>query len=145
MKRDIDELFMALARSQFRRRFKLRGRELRYLHEKGLPTILAHARELLSERLAPAHPLNDGRQTPMANHPVFIAQHATATCCRGCLAKWRGIPAGRALTSEEMGHILGVIELWLRPYSVLARSARAASDNPAASTARLFPDADRPA
>jgi hypothetical protein len=35
----------------------------------------------------------------MRGHPVFIAQHATATCCRGCLAKWHDIPAGRALTT----------------------------------------------
>ena len=24
-------------------------------------------------------------------HPVFIAQHATASCCRGCLWKWYSI------------------------------------------------------
>ncbi len=29
-----------------------------------------------------AEPRNDGKQTPFRGHPVFTAQHATATCCR---------------------------------------------------------------
>ena len=40
------------------------------------------------KRIAPKEPLNDGKQTPMKGHPVFIAQHATATCCRECTRKW---------------------------------------------------------
>ena len=50
----------------------------------------------------PADIPNDGRQTPMRNHPVFVAQHATATCCRGCLARWHGIPPGRELTADDI-------------------------------------------
>ena len=68
---------------------------------------------LIEERLAPANPPNDGKQTPMRNHPIFIAQHGTATCCRGCLEKWHGIPKGHALTSEEKGYILSVLRRWL--------------------------------
>ena len=34
----------------------------------------------------PSRKTTDGK-TPMRGHPVFIAQHATATCCRGCLAQ----------------------------------------------------------
>jgi Domain of unknown function (DUF4186) len=45
---------------------------------------------------------------------VFIAQHATATCCRGCLAKWHGIGKGRPLHPAEITHVTAVIERWLR-------------------------------
>jgi predicted Fe-S protein YdhL (DUF1289 family) len=111
--RNLDELFAALAASQFRRRFGLRGAELEYLRRKGLPTVLAHAAEFIEKRLAPAAPANDGKQTPMRHHPVFIAQHATATCCRGCLQKWHAIPKGRVLETAEKRYILEVIEAWL--------------------------------
>jgi hypothetical protein len=113
MRRNLDELFTALAESSFRRRFHLRGRELEYLRRKGLPTVLEHAADFIEKRLAPAAPANDGKQTPMRHHPVFIAQHATATCCRGCLSKWHAIPKGRVLETAEKRYILEVIETWL--------------------------------
>jgi hypothetical protein len=111
--RNPDELFAALAESSFRRRFRLRGRELEYLRRKGLPTVMEHAADFIEKRLAPAAPANDGKQTPMRHHPVFIAQHATATCCRGCLWKWHAIPKGRVLETAEKRYILEVIETWL--------------------------------
>ena len=111
--REIDELFAALGRSKFRSGFRLRGREAAYLQEKGLEVVLVHARDFIAQRLAPAQPANDGRQTPMKNHPAFIAQHATATCCRGCLAKWHGIAQGRPLSEGEIDYIVGVIRHWL--------------------------------
>lgn len=111
--RDPDDLFAALARSPFRRRFKLSPKDLRYARDKGLPTLLAHAADFVRTRLAPADIPNDGKQTPTRNHPVFVAQHATATCCRGCLAKWHAIPKGHALTVEEQSHVVAVIARWL--------------------------------
>jgi hypothetical protein len=111
--RDPDELFAALERSEFRRRFRLRGREAAYLKEKGLDAVLVHARQFIESRLAPAEPANDGRQTPMRNHPAFIAQHATATCCRGCLEKWHSIPRGRLLSQTEIDYVVAVIKRWL--------------------------------
>src|SRR5438270_105278 len=107
--RDADELFAALAKSAFRRRFRLSSKELWYAREKGFEVILQHAREFIRDRLAPAVIANDGKQTPMRNHPVFVAQHATATCCRGCLAKWHRLPAGRELTAAEQVYVVGVI------------------------------------
>ena len=109
-----DELFAALARSTFRRRFKLGAAERDYLRAKGLPTIADHARDFIVKRLAPAKPAKDGKQTPWRGHPVFIAQHATATCCRGCLMKWHGIAKGKPLSEEEQAHVVAVIERWLR-------------------------------
>ena len=115
--RDLDLLFQKLAKSRFRSSFKLKGKELVYLKSKGLDEILEHGREFIETRLAPANPPNDGKQTPMRNHPVFIAQHATATCCRKCLQKWHGIPSsGHTLDADEKAYVLRVIEKWLTSY-----------------------------
>jgi hypothetical protein len=111
--RDLEELFAALGDSQFRRGFRLRGKELAYLRSKGLRTVLEHAADFIEKRLAPAEPANDGKQTPMRNHPAFVAQHATATCCRGCLQKWHRIPKGHALDAEQKRYVLPVLEKWL--------------------------------
>jgi hypothetical protein len=82
--------------------------------ERGLDTVLGHARKFVAERLAPATPANDGKQTPYRGHPVFVAQHATACCCRGCLQKWHGIPRGQPLSKAEQEHVLAALERWLR-------------------------------
>jgi len=115
--RDLDDVFAALTRSSFRRRFALGTRERQYLAAKGRTVVLDHAREFIAQRLAPAAPRNDGKQTPMRGHPVFVAQHATATCCRGCLAKWHGIAAGRMLTAAEQSHAVAAIARWLQAYN----------------------------
>lgn len=122
--RDIDELFAALAESEFRARFRLGRKEQALLAERGLPVMLEHARTLLGQRLAPAEIAGDGRQTPTRGHPVFIAQHATATCCRGCLEKWHRIPSGRELDEAEMQHVLRVIERWLAAQPIPADAQR---------------------
>ena len=115
--RDFEELFVALDRSDFRSRFKLRAKERVYLDDKGSAVIMEHGEAFIRERLAPANPKNDGKQTPMKNHPVFIAQHATATCCRKCLEKWHGIQWGRKLTEEEIIYVLDVIGYWIKDQS----------------------------
>ena len=112
--RDLDEIFARLAKSPFRKRFRLGPKERGYLATKGFATVLDHARAFIDERLAPANPRNDGKQTPFRGHPVFIAQHATATCCRSCLAKWHGIPRGADLNARQHAHVMAVLERWLR-------------------------------
>jgi hypothetical protein len=112
----MEDVQAALARrsqSPFRSRIRLQENELNYLRNKGLSEVLEHAARFIETRLAPASPLNDGKQTPWHNHPVFVAQHATATCCRGCLQKWHDIPKGRALTVEEEQYIVTLIGAWL--------------------------------
>jgi hypothetical protein len=109
----LDEAFAFLARSSFRRKFRLQGRELAYLQTWGLPHVMKQAEEILRKRVAPEVIANDGRQTPWRNHPVFVAQHATGTCCRGCIAKTYGIEKGHQLTDEELRHLLAAIERWL--------------------------------
>jgi len=111
--RDLDDLFAALSRSEFRSRFRLRGKDRAYLEEKTLPVVIEHGRQFVTDRLAPAEPKNDGKQTPMRGHPVFVAQHATATCCRGCLKKWHYIAPGRPLSPEEIDYVVEVLRRWL--------------------------------
>ena len=55
----------------------------------------------------------DGKQTPMRGHPVFIAQHACACCCRGCLHKWYHVPVGRELTENEQERIVKLLMTWI--------------------------------
>ena len=116
--KDLDTLFTEFARSSFRRRFALRGAELAYARARHRDAMVRHASELLRTRLFSALPAKDGRQTPYRGHPVFVAQHATATCCRGCLLKWHGIPKGRELTEHEKEHVLRVIQRWLTEQGV---------------------------
>lgn len=111
--RDLDELFEALSKSTFRNKFHLQGKDLVYLHTKGLSTVIVHAGDFIAKRLAPAVPKNDGKQTPFRGHPIFVAQHATACCCRSCLEKWHRIPRGFALTPDEEAYVLKVIDRWL--------------------------------
>jgi hypothetical protein len=110
----IEQLFSRLAKSKFRSRFRLGKKERDYLRDKGFDVIEHHARDFITERLSSAFPNNDGRQTPMRNHPVFIAQHATATCCRKCLEKWHGIKTGLELTDRQVDYIVAIIMFWLR-------------------------------
>ena len=109
-----EDIFSKLKKSKFRSKFKLKGKELEYFKSKGMEEILSHARDFINTRLAPADIPNDGKQTPFKNHPVFVAQDATATCCRGCLEKWHGIGKGNTLTEQEVSHVVTVIQKWLK-------------------------------
>lgn len=108
------DLFARLARSQFRSSFSLKANDRVYVYDKGMDTIRRHAQDLIGKRLAPAQPYHDGKQTPMRGHPVFLAQHATGTCCRGCLEKWHRIPKGQELTKEQQEYVVDVIMEWIR-------------------------------
>lgn len=110
---DLTDLFARLAKSDFRSRFHLTKKDKEYIAEKGLPTIHRHAEDFIAKRLAPAVIPNDGKQTPMRGHPVFLAQHATGCCCRGCFYKWHHIPTGRELTKEEQQYAVNVLMAWI--------------------------------
>jgi hypothetical protein len=102
-----------LARSRFRSRFRLSATDRASAEAKGNDTIRSNARDFVAARLAPAEPRNDGKQTPMRGHPVFTAQHATATCCRGCLRTWHGIAPGRQLSEAEQEAVVDLIINWI--------------------------------
>jgi len=107
------DIFSRLNKSKFRSSFRLKGKELEYFKSNGTYEILSHARDFINTRLAPADIPNEGKQTPFRNHPVFVAQRATATCCRGCLQKWHGIEKGKELTEQEVNHVVKLIGKWL--------------------------------
>ena len=110
----LKQLFTGLSKSDFRSRFHLKEQDKEYVRQKGLDKIQEHAQDFIEKRLAPAVIPNDGKQTPMRGYPVFIAQHATATCCRGCLEKWHKIRAGKELTPRQKEYIVHVIMLWIK-------------------------------
>lgn len=107
-------LLNKLSKSTFRSKFTLKEKDISYIDEKGFCTIEKHAYDFVKKRLAPKDILNDGKQTPMRGHPVFIAEHATATCCRSCLYKWHKIPMNRSLTEKEIKYIVELIMLWIQ-------------------------------
>ncbi len=111
---NIDYLFYRLSKSKFRSSFHLKMKDIEYIDKKGLDTIEDHAYDFINKRLKPRNIPNDGKQTPMRGHPVFIAEHATATCCRGCLNKWHGISKNRELTEEEVDYIVKVIMTYIK-------------------------------
>jgi len=109
----IDEILSQLSRSTFRQRFCLGRVEYDYCLNKGEAVVRQHASDFIQQRLSAAIPANDGKQTPMRGHPVFIAQHATATCCRGCLSQWHGIPQNQPMTAEQQALAVEVISAWI--------------------------------
>ena len=109
----IENILNSLSKSNFRSKFHLKQKDKDYLEEKGTEKIREHAYDFINRRLAPEVIPNDGKQTPMRGHPVFIAQHATATCCRGCLYKWHKIQKGIKLNEEQKEYIVNVIMAWI--------------------------------
>ena len=109
----IDQAFKRLQESAFRAKFYLSEKDRQYIMDKGMDTIQRHAAEFIQTRLVPAVIPNDGKQAPMRGHPVFIAQHACACCCRGCLNKWYHVPIGRELTKDEQERIVRLLMAWI--------------------------------
>ena len=113
MSSDINQMLEKLKKSKFRGSFHLRKYMITYIDEKGMDVIRCHANSFISQKLRTYNPKTDGRQTPMKNHPVFIAMHATACCCRGCLEKWYHIPKERDLTMDEIKYIENLVMTWI--------------------------------
>lgn len=106
----------ALARlglDPFRRKFRLGTKERAHVERWGLAAVEKQGRDILRARIAPAEPRNDGRQTPWRNHPVFIAQHATATCCRKCLETWHGVARGQELSEADLSELSALLLAWI--------------------------------
>ena len=110
----IDEALEKLSKSKFRSSFHLKEKDIEYINKVGIEKIRQHAKDFIKTRLAPKYIPNDGKQTPMKGHPVFIAQHACACCCRGCLEKWHKISKDRDLTEKEIDYIVNLLMLWIK-------------------------------
>ena len=109
-----DAAFARLKKSKFRSRFRLSEADRKYIAEKGIETIRRHCEDFIRTRLAPASPPNDGKQTPMRGHPVFVAQHACACCCRDCLAKWWKVPRGVEIPAGRQRGIVDFLMAWIK-------------------------------
>ncbi|MBR5998475.1 MAG: DUF4186 domain-containing protein [Deltaproteobacteria bacterium] len=109
----IDQALEKLGHSKFRSSFHLTKKEQLYLEEKGMDVMRKHAGDFVRQKLAPADPVNDGKQTPMHGHPVFKAMHATACCCRGCLNKWYRVPLHQELTESQQQRIVNLLMAWI--------------------------------
>ncbi|MGN1418047.1 MAG: DUF4186 domain-containing protein [Acutalibacteraceae bacterium] len=109
----IEQALDKLETSKFRSSFQLGEKDINYINDKGLQTIRNHACDFVRKRLAPAEIPNDGKQTPMRGHPVFVAQHACACCCRGCLNKWYHVKKGTELTPLQQEKIVNLLMAWI--------------------------------
>ena len=119
----IDEALERLSRSRFRSSFHLRRNEIAYIDEKGMDTIRRHCEDFVRERLAAQEPVNDGKQTPMKGHPVFVAQHACGCCCRGCLRKWYRVPEHTELSAAQQEKIVNLLMAWIeKEYAEMKKS-----------------------
>lgn len=113
MDKNIDIILNKLSKSKFRSSFHLRKYMIKYIKDKGMDTIREHTVSFVNQKLSIYNPNNDGKQTPMKNHPSFIAMHACACCCRGCIGKWHKIPKTRNLNDKEKEYIVNLLMAWI--------------------------------
>ena len=109
----INDKLNELSKSKFRSSFHLNEKMISYINEKGMDTISNHLIDFINIKLSKYNKDSDGKQTPMKNHPVFIAQHACACCCRSCLEKWHHIPKEKDLTINEKNYIYCLLMRWI--------------------------------
>lgn len=113
MDEKIKNILDRLSKSKFRSSFHLKDKDILYIEDKGIDKIREHAYDFVSKRLADTSNVTDGKQTPMKGHPVFIAQHATGTCCRRCLEKWHHISKNKNMTDDDIKYVVDIIMSWI--------------------------------
>lgn len=113
MDEKIKNIFDRLSKSKFRSSFYLKDKDILYIEDKGIDKIRNHAYDFVIKRLADTSNVTDGKQTPMKGHPVFIAQHATGTCCRRCLEKWHHISKNKNMTDDDIKYVIDIIMSWI--------------------------------
>ena len=113
MDEKIKNILDRLSKSKFRSSFHLKDKDILYIEDKGIDKIREHAYDFVSKRLADTSNVTDGKQTPMKGHPVFIAQHATGTCCRSCLEKWHHIRKNKNMTEDDIKYVVDIIMSWI--------------------------------
>ena len=113
MNEKIKNIFDRLSKSKFRSSFYLKDKDILYIEDKGIDKIRNHAYDFVTKRLADTSNVTDGKQTPMKGHPVFIAQHATGTCCRRCLEKWHHISKNKNMTDDDIKYVVDIIMSWI--------------------------------
>jgi hypothetical protein len=84
-----------------------------HARRKGRIGMRSAAEKRLRGSVGNAKNVREGQQTPFARNILFYAQHALACCCRKCMEYWHGIPAGRALTDDEIAYLVELIMLFI--------------------------------
>ena len=113
MNEKIKDVLDWLCKSKFRSAFHLKDKDMLYIKDKGVDKIREHAYDFISKRIVDTSNVTDGKQTPMRGHPVFIAQHATGTWCRGCLEKWHHINKNKKMDKNDTDYIVNVFMSWI--------------------------------
>lgn len=113
MDEKIKNILDRLSKSKFRSSFHLKDKDILYIEDKGIDKIRNHAYDFVTKRLADTSNVTDGKQTPVKGHPVFIAQHATGTCCRRCLEKWHHISKNKNMTNDDIKYVVDIIMSWI--------------------------------
>ena len=107
------DVLTKLQKSKFRSRFKLSLFDKYYINDKSVHVIKKHTYDFFDRKLK-IKLKNDGMQTPWKRHPVFVDQHATATCYRKCLEKWHGISKSKILNEKQLNYCVNMIMKWIR-------------------------------
>lgn len=111
-----DSPLLQCSKSPYRSSLRLSQEEIAYYEKRGFDGIRREAFDIIRANIAPAYIKNDGRQTPDSGHPIYVSQHATASCCRKCIQKHHQIPSGRKMTETEVNYIVDLNMEWLKRY-----------------------------
>jgi hypothetical protein len=118
---DVTYLLAALKSERWRHYFwetvTLDARRLAYARRKGRSLLRSAAAKRIRSYIGPAAGGFDGRQTPRETsedgNVIHFAQHATAVCCRACVADWHGIPKDRPLTTAEIDYFTSLVMMYI--------------------------------
>lgn len=84
-----------------------------HARKKGRLALLADVKKRVERSVGAKEPVRDGQQTPFEGRAVYYAQHATATCCRKCIAYWHDVPVGTALTKDNVAYFVELITAFI--------------------------------
>jgi uncharacterized heparinase superfamily protein len=117
---DVSYTFQALRYELIRHHFwhiQLSQRAINYARRKGKRALRHAAEHQIRKLIGDAEHPREGRQTPRETSPhanaIHYAQHATASCCRRCVAEWHGIVEGRALSEAEISYLTELAMLYI--------------------------------
>lgn len=117
---DVNYTFEALRYEFIRHHFwhiALTERAVNYAKRKGRALLRVAAEKQIRTLVGSEKHPREGIQTPRENsekaNAIHFAQHATASCCRRCIAEWHGIPESRALSEGEIVYLTELAMLYV--------------------------------
>jgi uncharacterized protein DUF4186 len=113
---DVQYTFEALRLEMIRHHFwhtPLSQRAINHAKRKGRAALRSFAngqlRRLVGGERHPREGYQTARETSPSANAIHFAQHATACCCRKCIAEWHAIPLNRALTDDELAYFTDLV------------------------------------